>query len=123
MDAVTLGVRHRATLIGGVAGDIEDAAEHAFTNRDRDLLAAGGHFQAALETFRGAHGDCANPLFAEVLLHFEHEAGGGSVDVEGDLECFVDLREQSGLGEIHVNDGTDDLDNRAGIGSGGSSGF
>ena len=32
-------------------------------------------FHAALEAFGGAHGDGADPVVAEVLLHFERQLG------------------------------------------------
>ena len=64
------------------------------------------HREAALQAFRGAHGDGAHDAVAELLLHFERE-----IHVL-ELERFVDLRDRLAR-ELHVDDGADDLGNLA----------
>ena len=45
-----------------------------------------------------------------MLLHFERKLGRVAVDFEFDLERVVDAGELPGIGEVHVDDGTDYLD-------------
>ena len=61
--------------------------------------------------FGRRHRDRADPVFAEMLLHFEGELGRVAVHFVLDLERVVDAGQLAGVGEIHVDDGTDDLDN------------
>ena len=94
------------------AGDVEDAAEHAFADGHRDRGAGVGDRHAAHEALGGGHRDGADhsrrrdaaaPRGSGLLL-----AGDGEVDGER----LVDGRDGV-LGELHVDDGTDDLDDFA----------
>ena len=60
----------------GFAGDIEHAAHDAFADGHGDRAAGVGDFVAALETLGGGHGDGADPVVPEVLLHFERQFDG-----------------------------------------------
>ncbi len=75
MDRVTLGGGHRALFVHGIAGDIEDAAQHAFAHGHGNRRAGVGDGHAALEAFGRGHRDGAHPVFAEVLLDLEGELG------------------------------------------------
>ena len=102
----------RALLVDGVAGHVEHAAHDSLADRHGDGLAGVGEFHAALEAFGGAHGDGANPVVAEVLLHFERQLGlalPGEIVFDG--ESVVDGRERGG--EFRVHDGADDLNDFA----------
>ncbi len=67
---------------------------------------------AAHEAFGGGHGDRAHEAFAEVLLHFERQVLLLAGDGEVDGERLVNGRDGV-LGELHVDDGADDLDDFA----------
>ena len=109
MNRVILVGLNRTLLIDGVTGDIEDTAHDGFTHGHRNRLTLINHRLAPLKAFGGAHGDGANPVSAEVLLHLKRETGGGAAGRrEVDGERVVDRGESSG--ELHVDDGTDDLD-------------
>ncbi len=110
MNRVALGKRDRTAIVDRVAGHVEDAAERPLAHRNGDRAAGVGHRHAALKAFGGRHRDGADPFFAEMLLHFEGELGRAAVHFILDLERVVDAREFSGVGEVHVDDGTDDLD-------------
>jgi hypothetical protein len=58
--------------------------------------------RAALQAFRGTHGDATDHAVAELLLHFERELH------VLELERFVDFRDRLAR-EFHVDDGADDL--------------
>src|SRR6266498_204621 len=65
-----------ALLVNRRAGHVENAAHRAFADRHGDGRAAVGDFHAAFEAFGGGHGDGADPVVAQVLLHFEGQLGG-----------------------------------------------
>ena len=121
MDRIALGEGDRAALVGGFAEDVEDAAEHAFADRNGNRRAGVVHFVAALEAFRERHGDGADPAFAEVLLDFEGQLGrlaaDGVIDREGVEECG-----QVTVGEFDIDDRADDLNDFTDVGGGSSSG-
>ena len=102
-------------VIAGVASDVEDTAEHFFTDGDGDRAAGVHGVHAALEAFGGNHGDGADPAVTEMALHFAGEACGLTSLLEFDFEGVVDGRKLAGGGEIHVHDGTDDLDDFADV--------
>jgi hypothetical protein len=114
VNRVALGVRDRTLVVDGVARDVEDAAEHALAHRHRNRLARIRDFHAALEALGRGHGDGAGHAGAEVLLDFEREAlrpaGGGELD----HERLIDGRDGV-FGELHVDDGADDLEDLAGV--------
>ena len=111
VNRVTLRERNRPAIIDRIAGHVKDAAQRPLAHRHGDRAAGVGHGHAALETFGPGHRDGANPFFAEVLLHFEGELVRVAVDLVLDLERVVDPGKFFGFGEVHVDDGTDDLDN------------
>src|SRR5690606_29907558 len=114
VNRVTLFMRHITTTVHRSTGDVEDAAENALAHRHGDGRAGIGHGHAALEAFGGRHGDGAGHAFAEVLLNLEGEQLGLVTDRELDGERLVDGRDAV-HGELHVDDGADDLDDFAGI--------
>jgi hypothetical protein len=71
-----------------------------------------GH--AAHEALGGGHRDGAGDAVAKVLLHLQREAlllaGDGEVNGQG----LINGRDGV-LGELHVDDGTDDLDDFASV--------
>ena len=79
-------------IIDRIARDVENAAEHAFANRHADRAARVGDAHPALQTFSRRHGDGANPVLAEMLLHFESQLGRVAADFVFDLERVVNLR-------------------------------
>src|SRR5438132_12879491 len=108
MDRITLVCRDRALLVDGVTNHIEDAAHSSFADRHRDGTAAIDNFETALHPFGGAHGDRADPIVAEMLLHFESElaaASAGHVVFHG--EGVVNGGEAAV--EFHVHNRTDNL--------------
>ena len=115
MNGVALFGLGSLLVIAGVASDVEDTAEHFFADRDGDGAAGVEDVHAALEAFSGNHGDGAHPAVAEMLLHFADEACGLATLLEFDFEGVVDGRKLAGGGEIHVHDGTDDLDDFADV--------
>jgi len=100
---VFLGL-HRPLIVLGMPQHVHDAPERAFTDRDRDRRTGGLHRQAALQAFRGAHGDGAHHPVAELLLHLERQ-----IDFL-ELQRFVDSRDRLAR-ELDVDDGADDLGN------------
>ena len=102
-------------VIDGVAGDVEDAAEDAFTDRNGDGSAGVSNGVAAAETFGVGHGQCADPTVSKVLLDLADDANGFAAEIELDFESVIDFGQFGGCGEIHVHNGTDDLDDFADI--------
>ncbi len=121
MNGIAFGEGHRAALVGGVAQDVEDAAQHAFAHGDGNGGAGVVDFVAALEAFRERHGHGANPAFAQMLLDFEGEPGRlasqGVVNGEG-----VEERGQVAVGEFDIDDRPDDLNDFTDVGGGSGGG-
>src|SRR5690606_36640880 len=88
VDRASLRRLHLAHLVDGIAGDVEDAAERARSDRNRDRLTGIADRRTAAQAVRRAHGDGANAVVAEVLLHLEHEPG---TIVQLGLERVVDF--------------------------------
>ena len=65
--------RDRAGFVHRLADDVDDAAERAFADGNRDRLAGVVHLLAAHETFGGVHRDGAHGRFAQMLGDFEHQ--------------------------------------------------
>ncbi len=114
MDRVTLGRVDRAAVVHGVARHVEHAPEHALAHRHADRRVGVGDLHAALESFGRTHGDGAHESVAEVLLDFEGQLRGNADDIVFDFQRVVDFRQVAGIGEVHVNDGADDLNDAAG---------
>src|SRR5580704_10565432 len=75
MNWVELFRHDRAALINGIAGDIEDPSHDARADRHGNGRASIRNLEAALQPLGARHGDGADPMVAEVLLHFEGELG------------------------------------------------
>ena len=115
MNRITLFNDGRLLVINGVTGDVEDAAEDSFSDRNGDGGSGVGDGITAAETFSIGHGEGADPAIAKVLLHFANDAGRFAAEVKENFESVIDFRQLGGCGEIHVHDGTDDLDNFADV--------
>jgi hypothetical protein len=93
-----------------LACDIEYASKNAFADGDRDWSAERAYFHAACETFGGTHSDRANPVFTEVLLHFECEILFFAADLEIDFERVVNFGQSTVCwAELDIDNGADDL--------------
>ena len=121
VDGVTLGGVHGAAVIHGITRDVEHPAQHRFADRYGDRSASVQHVHAALESFGAAHCDGADQSFAKVLLRFQLKVHALAGYLEVDLQRVVDFRQYSAGGKVHVEHGTDDLDDFAG--GGGVRGF
>ena len=110
MNRVALRESDRAAIINRIAGDVKNAAQRPLTDRDGNRAARVGDRHAALQTFGRGHGDGTDPVFAEMLLHFEGEFGRVAVDLEFEFERVIDPRDLPSFIEIHINNGADDLD-------------
>ena len=77
-------------LIHGVAGNVEHAAHDAFADGHGDRRAGVRDLVAALQTFGAGHGDGADPVVAEVLLHFERQLDGLVLNFVFDGQRVVD---------------------------------
>ena len=115
---VTFFVGDIAATIDGGAGDIKDATEHAFTDGHGNRITGVDHLHATFQSFGGRHGDRAGDAAPEVLLNLEREKFFFTGDLKCDGEGLVDRRDAV-IGELNVDDGTDNLDDFAGITHGG----
>ena len=109
MDRVALGEGDGTLLVHGLAGDVEDAAEDALADGHGNRGAGVERGHAAHEALGRGHGDGADQAAAEMLLHLEGELFGLAGDGEVHRERLIDGRDEV-LGELHVDDGADDLD-------------
>ena len=75
MDGIIFVRLDRPAFVHRVAGHVEHAAHDAFADGHGDGRAGIDDFVAALEAFGAGHGDGADPVVAEVLLHFERQLG------------------------------------------------
>ena len=76
-------------------------------NRHGNLGTGVGHFLTADQTFGRVHGDCANHVFAEMLCNFQHQ----TVAIIVGFESRQNLGQL--IGEADVDNGADDLGDRA----------
>ena len=112
----------------GFAEHVEQAAQRRLAHRHRDWRPGVADLDAPLQAVRRAHGDRADDVVAEVLLHFEdqspaalldapHRRGFGAVvgaTARADRCGQVELEGVVDVGkvvrrELDVDDGTDDL--------------
>ncbi len=112
----------RAALVDRLTDDVHDAAEGLGTDGHADLAAGGGDALAAGQTFGRVHGDRADDVLAKMLGDFEDQA----IVAIGRFERGEDRRKLAF--ERNVDDGADDLRDRAdevaaGRGGGVSSGL
>jgi hypothetical protein len=109
MDRQTLGDCHRALLVDRLSQDVEDASEGDLTDRDGDRAAGVEHLDPAGQTVGGRHGHGADPVVAEVLLHFADDLDSVAAH---DLDGVEDPRQLAGR-ELDVDDRAGDLDHTA----------
>ena len=109
MDRAKTFGRDRTLLVHRLADDVHDAAERADADRHHDRAAGVGDFLTADQTLGRVHRDGANGRLAEMLRDFEHQT---VVAVSG----FDRVQNRGQMAfELHVDDGTDDLGNAAGL--------
>ncbi len=89
MDRPGLLAGDLVTAVDGLAEHVEDAAERGLADGHRDRCAEVEHVDATGQAVGRVHGDRADAVVAEVLLHLEHEP----VASEFNLERVVDLGE------------------------------
>ena len=70
----------RRALVDRLAEQVEDAAEDDVADRHRDRAARVDDLDAARQTVGGVHGDRADAIVAEVLLHLAHEVRADAAD-------------------------------------------
>ena len=98
---------HGSFAVDRFADDVEQPSQHLFTNRDLDGSPHVGYPGAARQAVGGIHGHAADQMFAQMLLHLQHQAAF-SVPAVLDLERVVDGR-QFLAAEIHIDDDTDNF--------------
>ena len=104
---------HRGAVVDRVTDDVENAAEALGPDRHRDGAARVSYGHSAHEPVGRVHRDGADRVFTEMLRHLEREVvlrvrNAGIRQFEG----VEDLR-QFAVGELDVDDVTDDLDDFA----------
>ena len=116
------GGGHRTLLVNGLAEDVEDAAKGGFTYGHRDRSTGVHSFHAAHQAVGAAHGNGADTMVAQKLLHFSSQANGLTSGILGfNPKGVVDPGQLAGR-KFNVQHGADDLtDNPLGAGIGGSS--
>ena len=117
MDRPALGNLDVAQLVHGLADDVDHAAEGGLADRHRDRLAGVLRAHAAHHAVGRLHGDRADAVFAEVLLHLADDVhrNAGLLARVDDAHRVVDRR-QVALVELDVDDRTDDLNDFPDIG-------
>src|SRR6185312_8299414 len=105
----------RRTVVDRLAEHVEDAAERVRADRDRDRAAGVDHFHSANDGIGRRHGDGADLVAADVLLHLGHDANLVAVGRLGaDVERVVELGQVLRL-ELDVEHRADDLDDLADV--------
>ena len=104
----------RAAVVDGLAQQVEDASEGRLSHGDRQRPARVDAVHAADQAVGAAHGDAADVPAAEVLLDLADEVQFYPLVVAVDLQGVVDRR-QLVLGELHVEDRADHLDDVADV--------
>src|SRR5437773_796829 len=108
MNRVALVCGHRALLVNSITDHIEYAAHSTFAYGHRDGTAAIHDFEAALHPFSRAHGDRADPIVAEMLLHFEREFAAPCAR-HVVFHCKGVVNGGKAAVEFHVHNRADDL--------------
>ena len=88
--------------------------ENGVTNGHRDATAGVAHNGTADETVGGLHADAADATFTNLLSNFGRNGDELTVEVEVHFYSVVDLRQRVGR-KLHVDNGTGDRDNAAGL--------
>ena len=91
-------------LVDRLAEQVEDAAEGLLADRDRDRATGVDHLVAAAQSVRCVHGDRADAVVAEVLLHLADQVELGATLLRRDL----DLERSEDLGNVVGEDDVDD---------------
>ncbi len=118
VDGPPLGVgRNRRAAVHRLAQHVEDPAQGVLADRHRDRAARVGGRHPADQPVGGGHRHRAHLVAADVLLHLGHQLhpvavlpGTRLVDPERRVQLGQALRR-----ELHVDDGTDDLDDLADV--------
>ena len=100
-------------IVDRVPEDVEQASQCRLSDRDADRRPEILDVDAAGETVRRVHGDCANAVVSEVLLDLRDQIDLGAAFLAGhlDSQSVVDLREIAG--EDGVEDDASDFDDFA----------
>jgi peptide chain release factor 1 len=96
-----------ARVVDRVAENVHDAAEHLRADGHGDRLAGVPNRETAAQAFRRAHRDRAHDTVAELLLHLERQVAVLQ------LQRVIDFRDRVAR-KLDVDDGANDLNNRAG---------
>jgi len=91
VDRPALGGLDRSEAVDGGADEIEDAAERPLADRHGDRAAGVDDLHAAGQAVRGVHGDRADAIVAEVLLHLRDQLSRAAVLGDLDAERVKDL--------------------------------
>lgn len=118
VDGAALVSLDGATLVDGVTGDVEDTTESSVTDRDQDGGTGVLHGVATDETTGGVHRDGTDGVLTQVLGDLENKLLAVlALELKG-----VQNGGKLALGELHVNNGTNDgLHLAIGLGSGSGS--
>jgi hypothetical protein len=103
MDGEELGGGDGATLVDGLTNDIDDSSESLLANGHHNGGTGVLDTLASDETFGGVESDGSHVVSSEMLGNLEHESVLGSLDLKG-VENGGEL-----AGELHIDDGTNDL--------------
>ena len=101
----------RALFVHSIPGDVEDPAHYPLAHGHGNRRTCIFHFVSAFQTFGAGHGNGANPVISQVLLHFEGEPGRLILHLEFDFQRVVNGGQ--GVGKLDVHDGPDDLNDFA----------
>src|SRR4051812_8928297 len=97
-----------STFVHRRTGDVKDTTHDAIADGHGNRFAEIEDVEAALETFGAGHGNGADTMVPELLLHFESELDGIFLNFKVDGEGVVDAG--NCVQELHIYDGSDDLD-------------
>ena len=92
-----------ATLVDGLANDINDSAESACADWHLNWGASIEDGLSSDETLCGVESDGAHVVASQMLGNFEHESVAGSLHLKG-IENWGKLS-----AELHIHDGTNHL--------------
>src|SRR4029077_17560147 len=85
-------------VVDRLAEDVPETAERLLAHRDAGRRARVDDVDTARQTIGRVHGDGADAVVAQVLLHLgdQVEAGRPVAGRDGDVECVVDLGKGAG---------------------------
>jgi len=111
MDRPTLGAFDLAEVVDGLPHHVHEPTERLLAHRDGDRPTGVGDHGAARQAVGRIHGDGADLVVAEMLLHLADKLVGLAVAFDYDGQGVVDRRQR--VGEPRIDDGPDDLDHCA----------